>query len=177
MPPGGLSAPVRSTSIGIKQTISLGGLGHFAGGSSRLRFQRFFGSEVATPMRKLTEAGATKGRAPFVLCLRAGRSTVYTPEEVDIVLVTLSFRSRRRPDPSGRKTRLFKCRCLRREGRKRLLVVVEIRLKQRPNPPMHMLTRLKNAYRNIFQRQILRTSSKATLFSTSGHRGTNPKGA
>ena len=39
-------------------------------------------------MRKLTEAGATKGRAPFVLCLRAGRSTVYTPEEVDIVLVT-----------------------------------------------------------------------------------------
>src|ERR1700676_4315587 len=33
------------------------------------------------------------------------------------------FRSRRRPDPSGRKARLSQCRCLRREGRKRLLVV------------------------------------------------------
>src|SRR5216683_2421914 len=33
------------------------------------------------------------------------------------------FRSRRRPDHSGRKARLSKCRCLRREGRNRLLVI------------------------------------------------------
>src|SRR3977135_4144944 len=48
--------------------------------------------------------------------LRAGRSRHrfdYAPP----------LRSRRRPDHSGRKARLSECRCLRREDRKRLLVV------------------------------------------------------
>src|SRR5882762_5672100 len=40
-----------------------------------------------------------------------------------LILVDAAFRSRRRPDHSGRKARLSKCRCLRRQGRKRLLVV------------------------------------------------------
>ena len=43
------------------------------------------------------------------------RSAGYTPEEVDIVLLThLHSDQRRRPDHSGRKARLSQCRCLRR---------------------------------------------------------------
>jgi glyoxylase-like metal-dependent hydrolase (beta-lactamase superfamily II) len=74
----------------------------------------------------LVDAGAGTWWGGAALGRLAGslRSAGYTPEEVDIVLVThLHSDHRGRPDHSGRKARLSQCRCLRREGRNRLLAV------------------------------------------------------